>query len=310
MKIVKILQELMAPAVSFEVMPPIRGRADRNIVEAVITSLARYNPPFIDVTSRPAEPLKKHEGRIERTRPGTLGLCGLIKEHGIEPVPHVLCKGFTREETEDFLIDAHLLGIDNVLAVRGENGFPERDLAKGRSKNIYTSDLANQIRDMNSGKYLIQPNDPKPTSFCIGVGCYPEKHPEAPDLETDILNFKRKVDASASYAITQLFLDNSAYFSFVERCRKAGITIPIIPGIRVLTKTDHLTSIPGKFQANIPEELIYEVMHASNPEQVREIGIAYAVKQARELLDHKVPLVHFYVIQDPEAVIRVVDKLK
>ncbi|HEX6199619.1 MAG TPA: methylenetetrahydrofolate reductase [Thermoanaerobaculia bacterium] len=228
----------------------------------------------------------------------------------MDAVPHILCRGFTREETEDFLIELRFLGIDNVLAVRGDDSGYEKPLQFGRSANPFACDLVRQIADMNRGKYLEEDLlDAEPSDFCVGVGGYPEKHFEAPNLRTDVRRTKEKVEAGADYVVTQMFFDNRVYFDYLERCREAGIEVPIIPGIKILTTAKQLTSIPRVFYVDIPDDLSREVEKAP-PEQVEDIGVEWALRQAQELIDGGAPSIHFYVMQSSRAIQKLMKKLK
>jgi methylenetetrahydrofolate reductase (NADPH) len=312
MKVTEHLAEATEPLISFEIIPPTRG-GDLSSLLGLIEDLAKHRPPFIDITSHAAEVVYDDtpEGvrrRITRKRPGTLGICALIQnKYNIEAVPHVLCEGFTREESEDFLIELHYLGIDNVLAVRGDSTGRQKPLSDGRSRNDYASDLITQITAMNEGRYLENLSDPYPTEFCIGAAGYPEKHFEAPNLSTDVRNVKQKVDAGAEYIVTQMFFDNQHYFGFVEECRNQGIEVPIIPGLRILTNERQLTSIPRTFHCEIPESLAHEI--STNPDHARDIGAAWATEQSRELIEWGAPSLHFFVMTRSGAVNSVLDAL-
>jgi len=279
----------------------------------LIEDLAQHRPPFIDITSHAAEVVYDDtpdgiRRRVTRKRPGTLGICALIQnKYDIDAVPHVLCEGFTREETEDFLIELHYLGIDNVLAVRGDSSGRQKPLDNSRTRNDYASDLIGQITAMNQGRYLEDLADPYPTEFCIGAAGYPEKHFEAPNLRADVERVKQKVEAGAEYIVTQMFFDNRYYFSFVNECRSQGIDVPIIPGLRVLTNPRQITSIPPVFHCEIPEALAHEI--GSTPQHARDIGVAWTVEQARELLESGVPSVHFFVMTSSGAINTVLAEL-
>jgi len=247
----------------------------------------------------------------KRKRPGTLGVCALIQnKYHIDAVPHILCQGFTREETEDFLIELRYLGIDNVLAVRGDDSGFQKPLQYGRSANRYACDLVGQINAMNHGRYLEQDLlDAEPTNFCIGIGGYPEKHFEAPNLPLDVRRVKDKVDAGAHYVVTQMFFDNRHYFHYLELCRENGVDVPIIPGLKILTSVKQLATIPRTFFVEIPSDLSDEVL-AAKPEHVADIGVEWALKQTQELIDHGVPSVHFYVMQSAAAIKKLMARLK
>jgi methylenetetrahydrofolate reductase (NADPH) len=315
MKVLDHLARASGPLISFEIIPPLRGGNIQGLL-ALMDDLVRYQPPFIDITSHAAEAIYEEtpggiQRRVKRKRPGTLGICALIQnKYEIDAVPHVLCHGFTREETEDFLIELKYLGIENVLAVRGDDSGYQKPIAPGRSVNRYAEDLVRQVASMNHGRYLEEGLlDAEPTSFCVGVGGYPEKHFEAPNLETDVRHTKAKVDAGADYIVTQMFFDNARYFHYVERCRAAGITAPIIPGLKILTGKAQLASIPRNFFVDIPAELSDEVL-AAEGDEVTEAGVRWAERQSLELLDRGVPALHFYVMQNSKAVMRLLDRLQ
>lgn len=315
MKVIEHLDKANQPLISFELIPPKRGGDIKSLL-AVLDDLVNYNPPFIDITSHAAEVIydETEEGikkRVKRKRPGTLGICALIQnKYNIEAVPHVLCNGFTREETEDFLIEIQYLGIENVLAIRGDESGYQKPIIHGRSLNVFAVDLVKQISNMNKGMYL-EDNllDAKASDFCIGVAGYPEKHFEAPNLKSDINYIKEKIKAGARYIVTQMFYENKDYFNFVAACRKEGIEIPIIPGLKVLLAQSNLTSLPKNFHISVPEELADEV-HAAKPEHSMEIGVNWAVKQVEELLNNHVPAIHFYVMQNAKPINMLMKKLK
>ena len=305
MKVTEHLATATTPVISFEIIPPRRG-GDLNSLLGLIEELAVHRPPFIDITSHAAEivNVQTPDGPVRRRtrkRPGTLGICALIQNKlNIDAVPHVLCEGFTREESEDFLIELHYLGIDNVFAIRGDTAERQKSLDGGRTRNRYASDLIGQITDMNEGVFLDGLADASPTEFCVGAAGYPEKHADAPDLKADVARVKQKVDAGAEYIVTQMFFDNRHYFSFVDECRAQGIDVPIIPGLRILTSPRQLTSIPRAFHCEIPEALGHEIEAA--PDRTRDIGAAWAVDQVTELLDAGAPSAHFFVMSSAKAV--------
>ncbi|MCA0269545.1 MAG: methylenetetrahydrofolate reductase [Bacteroidetes bacterium] len=312
--IVEALENARSPLISYEIIPPKRGTSMEDVMR-VVDDLVRYEPPFIDVTSHAAQAYYEElpdgtiRRRVRRKRPGTLGLCATIQaRYGIAAVPHLLCAGFTREETEDALIELHYLGVNNIMALRGdENGDP-RPISSERSRNESAADLVRQIADMNAGHYLEDLLDARGTDFCVGVAGYPEKHIAAPNRAWDLAELKRKVDAGAHYIVTQMFFDNRHYFRFVEECRAAGITVPIVPGLKVLTTEKHLTSLPKSFFLDMPEELVGEVQ--ASPQHAREIGIRWAIRQGEELLGAGVPYLHFYILQSAVAISRVVESLR
>jgi methylenetetrahydrofolate reductase (NADPH) len=315
MRVIDHLMNANEPLISFELIPPKRG-GDIKDVLAVLDELIKYKPPFIDITSHSAEVIYDETAdgikkKVKRKRPGTLGICALIQnKYNVDAVPHILVKGFTREETEDFLIELNYLAIDNVLAVRGDDSGYKKPVPLGKSISEHSLDLVKQIVDMNKGNYLEENLlDAKATNFCIGVGGYPEKHFESPNLKSDVRYAKQKADAGADYLVTQMFYDNKHYFDYVKLCREAGIDIPIIPGLKILTSKSQLHSIPKNFHVSIPTELADEV-EAAKPEDVLKIGVEWSVNQVKQLLDENVPSVHFYIMLDSKPISMLLDQLK
>jgi len=315
MKIIEHLEKANKSLISFEIIPPKRGGDIKGLL-TILDDIIKYNPPFIDITSHSAEVIYEETDdgirkKVKRKRPGTLGICALIQnKYNIEAVPHVLCQGFTREETEDFLIEIQYLGIENILAIRGDSKGYEKPLQYGRSVNAGSQELVSQISAMNAGQYLEENLiDAKPSNFCIGVGGYPEKHFEAPNLKADIKYLKKKIEAGAQYIVTQMFYDNNAYFNFVKICRAEGIEVPIIPGLKILMAKSNLSSLPRNFHVNIPEELADEVMEAK-PEHIMEIGVNWAAQQVEELLNNNVPAIHFYIMQNAIPINLLMKKVK
>ena len=315
MKVIEHLEKATDTLISFEIIPPKRGGNIKKLLSA-LEDLVKFNPPFIDITSHAAEVVyeetKNGEFRmkVKRKRPGTLGICALIQnKYNIDTVPHVICQGFTKEETEDFLIELHYLAIDNVLAIRGDdNGF-NKPVKFGRSTNRYAYELVNQISDMNNGKYLEESLlDAEPTSFGIGISGYPEKHFEAPNLQTDINFTQEKIKVGAEYIVSQMFYDNKKYFNYLDLCRKSGIQVPILPGLKLITSKNQLNSLPANFYIEIPSELSEEIQ-AAKDEHVAEIGIEWAFKQAEELMNKNVPAIHFYVMQNTGPIKTLMKKL-
>jgi len=314
MKVIEHLAKAKEPLISFELIPPKRGGDITNVLH-VLDSIIKFRPPFIDITSHSAEVIYEETStgirkKVKRKRPGTLGICALIQnKYNVDAVPHILVKGFTREETEDFMIELNYLGIDNVLAIRGDDSGYEKPIPTGRSANRNSVELVEQIIRMNKGIYLEESLlDAKPTNFCIGVGGYPEKHFEAPNLKADIKFAKEKVDAGADYVVTQMFYDNNFYFDYVNKCREAGINVPIIPGLKILTSKTQLHSIPKDFHVTIPSSLSDEVEKAK-PDEVLNIGAEWAANQVRELLERNVPSVHFYIMLNSKPISMVMERL-
>jgi len=316
MKVIEHLEKATNTLISFEIIPPKRGGNVKQLLQ-VLDDIVKYNPPFIDITSHAAEviyeetPRGEMQMKVKRKRPGTLGLCALIQnKYNIDAVPHVLCSGFTREETEDFLIEIHYLGIDNVLAVRGDDSAYKKPLKYGRSANEYAVELVQQIIDLNKGKYIEEDLlDAEPMDICVGVGGYPEKHFEAPNINVDVKHTKAKIDAGASYIVTQMFFSNEHFYNYVELCRNAGINVPIIPGLKIITSKAQIRSLPKNFFIDIPQDLADEIEKAK-PEHVVEIGINWTLKQVEDLLNHNVPAIHFYVMQNSQPIKTLMNKLK
>lgn len=315
MKVTEHLERAKRPLISFEIIPPLRGGNLENLL-ALIDDLETYKPPFIDITSHAAEVVYDEtpdgiQRKIKRKRPGTLGVCALIQnKYQIDAVPHVLCQGFTREETEDFLIELKYLGIDNVLAIRGDDSGYKKPLQHGRSANRFALDLVSQIVDMNRGRYVEEGLlDAEPSDFCIGVAGYPEKHFEAPNLTADLRWAKAKVEAGAEYIVTQMFYDNQHFFEYAKACREAGIDVPVIPGLKILTRKRHLRVIPSLFHAEIPPELSEAVEAAEDDREAQTIGVEWAKKQVEELLNAEVPSVHFYVMQSADSIRELMSQL-
>ncbi len=316
MKVIEHLERAGGkPVISFEVIPPKRGGSIDQLFN-VLEDVIKYEPPFIDVTSRAAE-VEYHETsggikkKVIRKRPGTISISAAIKNHfNIDTVPHLLCYGFTREETEDALIELNYLGIENVLAIRGDDLGYHKPIPTHKSQNKFAYQLVDQIVNMNKGKYLEDELlDASPTDFCIGVAGYPEKHFEAPNLKVEVDRVKQKIDRGAHYIVTQMFFDNSFYIDFVKKCREAGVSVPIVPGLKILTTKKHLSSLPSDFFITIPEELSGEVM-AAKDENVMEIGAKWAAKQAEELLNNGAPSLHFYIMQSAKPIVKMFSYLK
>jgi methylenetetrahydrofolate reductase (NADPH) len=301
--------------VSVEIIPPKRGARFKRIQDA-IESIIPYEPPFIDVTSHSAEVMweEMKDGSyrkiVKRKSPGTFGLCAAIKyKYNVDPVPHILCSGFTREETEDALIELNYLGVENLLLIRGDSKY-DKPVREGRSVNKYALDLVQQVEAMNHGKYLDDLIDAERTNFCIGVAAYPEKHFEAPNPNFDIEILKRKQDAGAHYAVTQLFYDNAYFLDYVARARAAGVTIPIIPGLKILTTRDHLTVLPKVFHTNLPDELVDRVMSAKDDREVRRVGIEWAHRQSVGLMEAGYLHLHYYIMQNTTPFVELMHLLR
>lgn len=301
---------------SLEIIPPKKGDSIDSLF-GHIDPLMEFKPPFIDVTYHREEYVYKNRGngllekKTIRKRPGTVGICAAIKNrYDVDPVPHIICGGFTKEETENALIDLNFLGIDNVLVLRGDSIAEEKTFKPEPDGNAYAIDLVDQVMGMNEGQYLDEElQNAVPTSFCIGVAGYPEKHFEAPNLTSDLKYLKQKIDRGAEYIVTQMFFDNSKYFEFIEKCEKAGINVPIIPGLKPITTKNHMTILPSIFHIDIPDELYTEIEKCKDNKQVKEVGIEWGIKQSKELMDAGVPVLHYYSMGKSDSVERIAKTL-
>ena len=285
---------------SFEIIPPVKGKSIQELYDN-IDPLMEFDPPFIDVTtSREEYVYIDRDGlldkKLTRMRPGTLGICAAIKhKYDVDAIPHVLCGGFTKEEPEYLLVDCHYLGIDNVMALRGDAMKEERYFEPSHGGHLYASDLVKQITDLNQGNYLHEVIETDNCAdFCIGVAGYPEKHMEAPSLRSDLKRLKEKVELGADYVVTQMFFDNKKYFEFVDAARAMGITVPIIPGIKPIAVKKHLQLLPQVFRVDIPEQLIEAVERCDTNKQVRQVGVEWCIEQSKELKKAGVPVLHYY----------------
>jgi methylenetetrahydrofolate reductase (NADPH) len=287
---------------SIEIIPPVKGQRIDDLL-ASVEPLMDFKPPFIDVTYHREEVIEKQlpDGSLKRIpirkRPGTLGICArLMERFQVDAVPHLICGGFTCEETEDMLIELHYLGIHNLLVLPGD---PEKSVGVFKAKDGghgYASELIRQVVAMNHGQLLYEETESTPTDFCIGTAGYPEKHFEAPDFDTDFGYLKQKVEAGADYIVTQMFFDNQKYFSFVDRCRAEGITVPIIPGLKPLSTLKQLTVLPRIFHLEMPADLVNAAQKCTSDAQVREVGIEWGIQQCKELMAYGVPCLHFYTM--------------
>jgi methylenetetrahydrofolate reductase (NADPH) len=301
---------------SFEVLPPLKGGSIETIFKS-LDPLMEFKPPFVDVTYHREEFIykRRESGYYEKTairkRPGTVGICAAIMHrYGVDAVPHLICGGFSKEDTENVLIDLNFLDIKNVLALRGDAAKFEDKFVPHPQGHKYAIDLVRQIGDMNAGHYL----DPDiqngvPTDFCIGVAGYPEKHFEAPNLDTDIEFTRLKVEAGAQYIVTQMFFDNEQYFAFVDACRAAGITVPIVPGLKPITKRYQLQSIPRHFYINLPVDLTKAIAEATDDNKLREVGIEWCAAQSRALKAAGVPCLHYYTMGDAPTIRRIIEQV-
>ena len=285
---------------TFEILPPVKGHHINSIFDNV-DPLMEFNPPFIDVTYHREEYIfnEKENGLLEkkivRKRPGTVGICAALQnKYNVDAVPHILCGGFSREVTENFLIDLDFLGIDNVVALRGDAIKSETYFTPNKDGHKYASELVNQITNLNKGVYLEDLEVATKTNFCIGVAGYPEKHMEAPSMKSDLHFLKEKIKLGADYIITQMFFDNNKYFEFVDLCKKEGINVPIIPGLKPISTLKQLNLIPHRFHCDLPEPLIKEIIKCKDNSQVRQVGIEWCIEQSKELKSKNVPFLHYY----------------
>jgi len=286
---------------SFEILPPLKGQNVQSIFDN-IDPLMEFKPPFIDVTYHREEYRYKDLGngllkkQVVKKRPGTVGICAAIQnKYGVDAIPHILCGGFTREDTENFLIDLDFLGIDNVMALRGDAVKTETYFKPEKEGHNYASELVTQISDLNSGVYLDEElENCSATDFCIGVAAYPEKHMEAPSLDSDIHFLKKKIKNGAQYIVTQMFFDNKKYFDFVSKCRNEGITVPIIPGLKPISTKKQLNLIPHRFHVDLPQDLILEIVKSKDNSQARQIGIEWCIQQSKELKNAGISVLHYY----------------
>jgi len=308
MKVIDYIKNSKETIFSFEIIPPLKGKGIEDICEG-IDPLMDFNPPFINVTYHREEYEYKKMGNgllkkvSVKKRPGTVGICAaLMNRYKVDAIPHIICGGFTKEETESALIDLKFLGVDNILALRGDPMKNEAAFIPTKGGSQYAVDLIEQIKDMNNGQYLYEETKNSPSNFCIGAAGYPEKHFEAMNLNSDMKNLKKKVDAGAEFIVTQLFYDNEKYFDFVKKCKEIGINVPIIPGLKPLTTLRHLSFIPKFFHINFPEELSNELEKCKTNEEVQKVGVEWSIKQARELIKKEAPVLHFYTMGKGEAV--------
>ena len=317
MKVVERIKQSKSTLFSIEILPPLKGKSIQSIYN-IIDPLQDYKPAFIDVTYHREEYVyKKREGGFlekvsVRKRPGTVGICpAIMNRYHIDTVPHIICGGFTKEETESALIDLHFLGIDNVLVLRGDAVKNERSFIPEPGGNAYAIDLVKQVVNMNKGKYLHEEDvmDVAPTDLCIGVAGYPEKHFESPNMVSDLRHLKAKIDAGAQYVVTQMFFDNQKYFDFVKKCREMEIHVPIIPGLKVLTSKNQASILPKTFYLDIPQDLLDALDKCKTDADAKEVGIEWCIKQSQELVKFGAPVLHFYTMGSAEPVRRVASKV-
>jgi methylenetetrahydrofolate reductase (NADPH) len=314
-KITKYFEEASGKTLfSIEIIPPMKGQHLGELMSH-IEPLMEFKPPFIEVTYHREEYVEKVIDGISkripiRKRPGTLGICASIMQRfQIEAVPHVICGGFTKEETEDFLIDLHYLGIENALLLRGDQEKGEAHFVPKPGGHAYANELVEQVAAMNKGILLHEETESLPTNFCIGVAGYPEKHIDAVSFDQDLKYLKQKVDAGADYIVTQMFFDNAKYFDFVEKCREIGIQVPIIPGLKPLATERQLDILPEIFHLEIPSEFVNEARKCANNAAIKQLGIEWAVQQGKELIQAGVPALHFYTMSKSDSVRAIAEKL-
>lgn len=310
MKVTQHIENAKGKALfSFEILPPLKGQNIQSIFDG-IDPLMEFKPPFIDVTYHREEYEFKEltngllQKKIVKKRPGTVGICaGIQNKYQVDAVPHILCGGFTKEDTENLLIDLDFLGIDNVVALRGDAVKSEIYFKAEKEGHAYASELVSQISNLNNGIYLdADLQNTNSTNFCIGVAGYPEKHMEAPSMDSDIHFLKQKIKNGADYIITQMFFDNKKFFDFVAKCRASGITVPIIPGLKPIATKKQLNLIPHRFKVDLPDDLIMSVVKAKDNEVVKQIGIEWCIAQSKELLASGIPVLHYYSMGKAENI--------
>jgi methylenetetrahydrofolate reductase (NADPH) len=314
-KITEYIKNSEKTLFSFEILPPLKGESIQQLFKA-IEPLMEIKPKFIDVTYHREEYIykKRENGLLERQRikkrPGTVGICAAIMNYfKIDAVPHIICGGFSKEETENALIDLQFLGIDNVLVLRGDAIKSEGTFIPEPNGHAYASELLEQVVKMNTGKYLEDGLQASATNFCIGVAGYPEKHFEAPNLNTDLKYLKLKQDLGADYIVTQMFFDNQKYFDFVAKCREIGITIPIIPGLKPITTKKQLTVLPSIFHIDMPDSLVKAIEKCKTNDEVKQVGIEWGIQQSKELMFAGVPVLHYYSMSKSDAVKQIAEAL-
>lgn len=313
MSVIEKLRNARGPLFTFELLPPLKGHSIEKIY-STIDRLVEFQPAYINFTSHRNEITYKErpdgllERKVTRLRPGTIALAAAVKyKYNLTVVPHILCGGFTKEETENVLIEMNFLNIDDVLALRGDPQRGSRVFIPEKDGHRYTHELVTQIANMNKGKYLEESlEETSPANFCIGVAGYPEKHSEAPNMQTDIENLKRKIDAGAHYIVTQMFFDNEKYFRFRDDCRKAGIEVPIIAGLKPISALNDIKMLPQTFHIDLPNDLVSEVRKCKTDQEAREAGIEWATMQSKELIKAGAPGLHYYTLGRSDNIARIV----
>jgi methylenetetrahydrofolate reductase (NADPH) len=313
---IQLAQKNNKTGFSVEILPPVKGQNIQHIFNT-LDPLAELNPAFIDVTYHREEYVyKKHpngllERKSVRKRPGTVAICAAIQNHyKIDAVPHIICGGFDKEDTENALIELNFLGIDNLLVLRGDPIKTESTFMAEPNGHRYASELLEQIANLNQGKYLDDDlQNSSSTDFCIGVAGYPEKHFEAPNFNIDLRYLKKKIDLGADYIVTQMFFDNQKFFDFVDKCRAAGIDVPIIPGLKPITTQSQITALPKTFHVDFPDELANELVAATDNKAVKQIGEEWTIQQCKELIAKGVPILHFYTMSKSDGVVKILQEV-
>lgn len=309
MNVIEAIENSEKTIFSFEILPPLKGSGIQKLYEG-IEPLLEFDPKFINVTYHREEFIykRREKGYLEkvsiRKRPGTVGICAAIKnKFNIETIPHLTCGGFTKQETEDALIDLHFLGINNILALRGDPIKTESNFTPDEGGHPYAVDLVRQLHNMNKGIYLDDEiQNALSTNFCIGVAGYPEKHYEAMSLGSDIKHLKEKIDAGASYIVTQMFFDNAKFFEFEKKCRAVGINVPIIPGLKPITVSKHIDFLPKTFHIDFPEDLASALEKCNTNDAIKQVGVEWSIMQAKELIQSGIPCLHFYTMGKSDSV--------
>ncbi len=313
MKITEHIAKAENTLISFEILPPVKGKSIDNIY-AHLDPLMEFKPSFINVTYHRAEQIfkKRVDGNFERVeirkRPGTVGICAsIMNRYRVDAVPHLICGGFAKEETENALIDLHFLGINNVLALRGDSPANEKFFTPHPNGHKYAVELVEQIINLNNGKYQEEDIiDGGKTDFCIGVAGYPEKHFESANKDLDLQYLKTKIDQGADYVTTQMFFDNDKYFTYVKNCEEAGLNVPIIPGLKPITSKRQLSILPSIFHVDIPTDLTNEMLKCKTDAACEQVGTEWLITQCKELIAKKAPVLHFYTLGKPQVIYNVV----
>jgi methylenetetrahydrofolate reductase (NADPH) len=313
MTVIEKIRSAKGTLFTFELLPPLKGHSIENVY-STIDKLMEYNPAYINFTSHRNETIYKErpdgllEKRVVRLRPGTIALAAAVKyKYNIPVVPHLLCGGFTKEETENVLIEMNFLGINDVLALRGDPHKGSRAFIPEKNGHCHTFELVQQIVNMNNGKYLEENlEDAQQTTFCIGVAGYPEKHNESPNRRVDMEHLKHKVETGASYIVTQMFFDNEKYFSFRDDCKKMGIKVPVIAGIKPITALNDLKLLPQTFHIDLPNDLVSAIQKCQTDKEAREVGIEWTTMQSKELIKDGVPGIHYYTLGRSDNIARIV----